>query len=89
MTASEYVVAVVHGVLTDPTLTFQLHEGFHVLAVVPHYLTDDPESMGFAAVIEWLNPETVQPQHYADRPTLFLHRDLVAQALAGAGTPRS
>jgi ribosomal protein S18 acetylase RimI-like enzyme len=79
MTASEYVVAVVHGVLTDQTLCFQLHEGFHVLAVVPHYLADDPESLGFAAVIEWLNPQLMLPEHYADRPTQFLHRDVVQQ----------
>jgi ribosomal protein S18 acetylase RimI-like enzyme len=79
MSASEYVVAVVHGLLADHTLSFQLHEGFHVLAVVPHYLTDDPESLGFAAVIEWINPLLMLPAHYADRPTQFLHRDVVRQ----------
>jgi len=68
----EYVDEVVHGVRHDPTLSFQLREGFHVLAVVPHYLSDDPESMGYAAVIEWLNPQVIQPEHLADRPTQFL-----------------
>jgi ribosomal protein S18 acetylase RimI-like enzyme len=82
MAPEEYVVAVVHGDLVDHTLTFQLHEGFHVLAVVPHYLSDDPESLGYAAVIEWLNPQEVQWEHYADRPTRFLHRD-VARAVHG------
>jgi hypothetical protein len=24
--------------------------------VVPHYLGSDPESLGYAAVIEWVNP---------------------------------
>jgi hypothetical protein len=28
-----------------------------VLAVVSGYLRHDPESLGFAAVIEWLNPD--------------------------------
>ena len=56
MSASEYVVAVVHGFLIDRTLGFQLHEGFHVIAVVPQYLAEDPETLGFAAVVEWLNP---------------------------------
>jgi ribosomal protein S18 acetylase RimI-like enzyme len=79
MTASEYVVGVVHGLFDDPTLTFQLRLGFHVLAVVPHYLEDDPETMGFAAVIEWLNPQLILPAHYAERPTQFLHRDVVRQ----------
>ena len=68
----EYVIAVVEGLEYDPTLSFQLKEGFHVLAVVPHYLSDDPESLGYAAVIEWLNPELIRPEHVAGRPTRFL-----------------
>jgi ribosomal protein S18 acetylase RimI-like enzyme len=56
MSAREYVTRVERGELTDPTLTFQLHRGFHVLAVVSGYLRHDPESLGYAAVIEWLNP---------------------------------
>lgn len=71
----EYVRRVVHAELHDPTLSFQLHEGFHVLAVVPHYLEHDPETLGFAALIEWLNPELVEPQHHVDRPTRYLHRE--------------
>jgi hypothetical protein len=72
----EYVSEVVEGLEYDPTLSFQLKEGFHVLAVVPHYLSDDPESLGYAAVIEWLNPELVRPEHVADRPTQFLPKAL-------------
>ena len=71
-----YVVRVVEGVDYDPTLSFQLKEGFHVLAVVPHYLSDDPESMGYAAVIEWLNPELIRDEHIANRPTRFLRKAL-------------
>ena len=41
----------------DPTLSFQLKQGFHVLAVVSKYLRNDPESHGYAALIEWLNPD--------------------------------
>lgn len=55
MDADTYVRKVVAGQLGDPTLSFQLKEGFHVLAVVANYLGSDPESMGHAAVIEWLN----------------------------------
>lgn len=79
MTAPEYVVAVVHGQILDHTLSFHLHEDFHILAVVPHYLSDDSETLGYAALVEWLNPETIQPHHYAQRPTRFLHRDVVRQ----------
>jgi hypothetical protein len=71
-----YVVEVVEGSEYDPTLSFQLKEGFHVLAVVPHYLSDDPESLGYAAVIEWLNPELIRDEHIANRPTRFLRKAL-------------
>jgi hypothetical protein len=57
MTPEEYVRAVERGELYDPTLSFQLKRGFRVLAVVGGYLRHDPESLGYAAVIEWLNPE--------------------------------
>jgi GNAT superfamily N-acetyltransferase len=56
MTVREYVARIERGELTDPTLSFQLKRGFRVLAVVPGYLRHDPESLGYAAVIEWLNP---------------------------------
>jgi ribosomal protein S18 acetylase RimI-like enzyme len=75
----DYVVAVVDGQEYDPTLSFQLREGFHVLAVVPHYLSDDPESLGYAAVIEWLNPLLIRDEHIANRPTRFLRKALARQ----------
>lgn len=62
MTPEEYAQAVVRGELRDPTLSFQLREGFEVLAVVDSYLKDDPESLGHAAVIEWLNPAVARPE---------------------------
>ena len=79
MSATDYVIKVVHGVIDDQTLSFQLHEGFHVLAIVPHYLSDDPDSLGYAALIEWLNPLLVEPHHSAGRPTQFLHKDVATQ----------
>ncbi|HUO86955.1 MAG TPA: GNAT family N-acetyltransferase [Thermoanaerobaculia bacterium] len=57
LAAEEYVAKVVAGELRDPTLSFQLHRGFTVLAVVSGYLRNDPKSLGHAAVIEKLNPE--------------------------------
>lgn len=56
MSAQEYVDRVVAGELDDPNINFQLKHGFRVLKVVPHYLPEDPESLGYAAVLEWLNP---------------------------------
>lgn len=57
MTAKEYVDRVAAGDLRDPTLSFQLHHGFTVIAVASGYLRHDPDSLGFAAVIEWKNPD--------------------------------
>lgn len=53
MTAAEYVAEVARGRHRDPTLSFQLGRGFTVLGVVSDYLRNDPESLGWAAVIEW------------------------------------
>lgn len=62
-----YVERVVRGELQDPTLSFQLREGFDVVAVVGGYLRNDPESLGWAAVIEWLNPEVARPEDAGGR----------------------
>jgi ribosomal protein S18 acetylase RimI-like enzyme len=73
LTPEDYVAGVVRGELQDPTLTFQLREGFEVLAVVHAYLRNDPESLGHAAVIEWLNPEVALPEDALGRDPRF-HR---------------
>lgn len=52
MGAEEYTRKVVANTLHDPTLTFQLRHDFHVFSVVPNYLLHDPESLGWAAIIE-------------------------------------
>jgi GNAT superfamily N-acetyltransferase len=57
LSPQEYVDRVVAGKLHGPTLSFQLRHGFRVIGVVSGYLRDDPESLGYAAVIEWLNPD--------------------------------
>lgn len=57
LSPQEYVRAVIQKKIFDPTLSFQLAQGFQVLDVAKNYLLHDPESLGYAAVIEWLNPE--------------------------------
>ena len=74
MSAEEYVIKVINRELHDPTITFQLKHGFHVLAVVPGYLAHDPESLGYAAVIEWINERVAQPADYAGRDPRFAPR---------------
>lgn len=53
MSPLEYARRVEAGELADPTLSFQVAQGFRVLAVVPGYLPQDRESQGYAAIIEW------------------------------------
>ena len=76
MSAEDYVIKVVNKELRDPTLSFQLNHGFHVLAVVGDYLRHDPESLGYAAVIEWINAPVSKPEDYAGRPARFQKRAL-------------
>lgn len=68
---AEYTVRVCRGELVDPTLSFQLRRGFRVLEVVEGYLAHDPESRGYAAIIEWLNPDVATAQDYAAQPERF------------------
>ncbi len=58
LSADKYTEKIVAGEIGDPTLSFQLRHGFRVIAVIPGYLKNDPESLGWAALIEWLNPAT-------------------------------
>jgi predicted N-acetyltransferase YhbS len=54
MSAAEYVEAVVAGQLVDPTLTFQLHNGFQVKGLLEGYIEDESDD-GWAALIVWEN----------------------------------
>jgi hypothetical protein len=58
--------------LGDPTLSFQLRRGFDVIAVVSNYLRHDPESLGYAAIIERLNKHVAKTKDYAGRDTRFI-----------------
>lgn len=76
MDAVTYVQKIISGQIGDPTLSFQLKQGFEVLAVVQGYLRHDPESLGWAALIEWANPAVATAadvsgrDHRYDRPKL-------------------
>jgi GNAT superfamily N-acetyltransferase len=52
----EYVAKVVAGELRDPTLSFQLGNGFQVRGLLENYLEDESDD-GWAALIVWENPE--------------------------------
>lgn len=64
LTPAEYAKQVVEQKIYDPTLSFQLSQGFKVIDVAANYLFNDPESLGHAAVIEWLNPKVATTKDY-------------------------
>jgi GNAT superfamily N-acetyltransferase len=61
MTGPDYVSAVLDGRVVDPTLTAHLRDGWQVVRPIQGYLQHDPESAGWAAVIQWINPECPPP----------------------------
>jgi GNAT superfamily N-acetyltransferase len=71
MSPEQYVLEVLRGERVDPTLSFQVARGFHVIDVVSGYLRHDAESLGYAATIQWLNPEIAQPEHYGVANPVF------------------
>lgn len=57
MNIHDYVREVIAGRAYDPTLSFQLRQGFRVIGIAEGYLAPDAKSRNYAAVIEWLNTE--------------------------------
>lgn len=74
MSPETYVESVVNEEIGDPTLSFQLGQGFHVLAVIQNYLRHDPESLGYAAVIEWINSRVAKSGDYSGIAPRFMKR---------------
>jgi GNAT superfamily N-acetyltransferase len=56
LTVTEYVDCVISGKLSDPTLTFQLHNNFMVLGMIENYI-EDSASDNWAALIFWPNEQ--------------------------------
>lgn len=57
MSAHEYVENVEDKTLYDPVLTTQLANGFELKQLLPDYLPEDEDSVGWATHMEWLNVE--------------------------------
>lgn len=66
MTVQQYVDEVVAGRLTDPTLTFQLKQGFVVRGLIEGYL-EDSASDNWATLIVWENPDYVEANNVETR----------------------
>jgi GNAT superfamily N-acetyltransferase len=56
MSAPEYIDRVATGELYDPTLSFQIENGFRVAGALENYLHDDATD-SYSALIVWDNPE--------------------------------
>jgi ribosomal protein S18 acetylase RimI-like enzyme len=75
ISAQDYVDQVLRGERSDPTLSFQLAQGFQVLTVASDYLPTDEASLGHAAVVEWApspeglsSPEALPSSPASDSP---------------------
>lgn len=71
LSPEEYLLKVAQLKIFDPTISFQIKRGFKPLAVVPQYLQGDPESLGYAAVIEWINPQVATAQDFEKQKQRF------------------
>ena len=54
--AENYIAEVVRGRIKDPTLGFQLRNGFEPIGALKDYLPEDKASKGYAAHLVWRNP---------------------------------
>ncbi|MDH5181074.1 MAG: bifunctional GNAT family N-acetyltransferase/carbon-nitrogen hydrolase family protein [Gammaproteobacteria bacterium] len=52
-----YITAVQSKKVRDPVLSFQLHNGFEIIGIIPDYLTADHQSMGYGIHLVWRNPK--------------------------------
>ena len=57
LTPEEYVEEVVKGNLKDPVINFHIRRGFTYKGIIPNYISKDEESLGYATLMEWTNPE--------------------------------
>ena len=55
--AEAYVEQIKQKKQRDPVLSFQLHNGFEILGLIPNYLPVDHQSMGYAVHLVWRNPK--------------------------------
>ncbi|MDF1781275.1 MAG: carbon-nitrogen hydrolase family protein [Alcanivoracaceae bacterium] len=61
----DYVDQVQQKKARDPVLSFQLHNGFGVIGILPGYLDADRDSLGYGIHLAWRNPK-VEEQGSSD-----------------------
>ncbi len=55
LTPAKYIEMVRNKELSDPVLSFQLSNEFHVRKIMKNYLPDDTDSRAYATLLEWVN----------------------------------
>ena len=61
-----YVEAIKNKKARDPVLSFQLHNGFEVIGIIPDYLSVDHQSLGYGIHLTWRNPKVPTTQEVAN-----------------------
>ena len=61
-TVENYIEQVRMKKVRDPVLSFQLHNGFEIIGVIPDYLPVDHQSMGYGIHLVWKNPKVLTDQ---------------------------
>lgn len=60
-----YVKSVIGGELFDPVLSIHMKDGWMPVKPIHGYLQHDEESVGWAEVIQWVNPACPPPAEFA------------------------
>jgi hypothetical protein len=64
MGPEQYVDTVERGELDDPVLTAHLRDVRTIVRVIHGYLSHNDESDGWAAALQWVNPECPPPPEF-------------------------
>ncbi|CCH52767.1 UPF0012 hydrolase yhcX [Fibrisoma limi BUZ 3] len=73
LTPQEYIDRVKQKAIYDPTLSFQLANGFRVKQILPRYLRGDQESKEYATLLEW---EAGSSSHYLSPKHAASHEEI-------------
>ena len=57
-----YIEQVQQKKVRDPVLSFQLHNDFEVIGIIPDYLSVDHQSLGYGIHLVWKNPKVAEEQ---------------------------
>ncbi|NQV68844.1 MAG: carbon-nitrogen hydrolase [Pseudohongiella sp.] len=66
-TAENYIEEVQQRHIKDPVLSVQLRNGFEVIGLLPDYIDEDQQSLGYASHLVWYNPRIPDPEIEGNR----------------------